>query len=57
MAINHSVIGVIEGVVTVALVAVLLKGRPDVLSKSPSLKSLPAVQEGKKGGGSYDEHV
>jgi cobalt/nickel transport system permease protein len=48
MAINHSVIGVIEGVVTVALIAVLLKVRPDVLSKSPSLKSLPAVQEAKR---------
>lgn len=45
MAINHSVIGVIEGVVTVVLVSVLLKLRPDVLSKSPSLKDLPAFQE------------
>ena len=44
MAINHSVIGVIEGVVTAVLIAVLLKVRPDVLSKSPALKSLPAVQ-------------
>jgi cobalt/nickel transport system permease protein len=44
MAINHSVIGVIEGFVTVAFVAVLLKVRPDVLNKSPALKSLPAVQ-------------
>jgi cobalt/nickel transport system permease protein len=44
MAINHSVIGVIEGVVTAVLVAVLLKVRPDVLSKSPILKHLPAVQ-------------
>jgi cobalt/nickel transport system permease protein len=44
MAINHSVIGVIEGVVTVVLVGVLMKLRPDVLSKSPSLKNLPALQ-------------
>jgi cobalt/nickel transport system permease protein len=45
MAINHSVIGVIEGVVTMVLVGMLLKFRPDVLSKSPSLKELPAVQD------------
>ncbi len=44
MAINHSVIGVIEGVVTAVLVGVLLKLRPDVLSKSSVLKSLPAVK-------------
>jgi cobalt/nickel transport system permease protein len=44
MAINHSVIGVIEGVVTAVLIAVLLKVRPDVLSRSPALKSLPVVQ-------------
>ncbi len=44
MAINHSVIGVIEGVVTAVLIASLLKLRPDVLSKSPALKSLPAVK-------------
>jgi cobalt/nickel transport system permease protein len=40
MAINHSVIGVIEGVVTVVLIATLLKLRPDVLSKSPVLKNV-----------------
>jgi len=45
MAINHSVIGVIEGVVTMVLIGVLLKLRPDVLSKSPSLKDVPALQE------------
>ncbi|MCW4044072.1 MAG: energy-coupling factor ABC transporter permease [Candidatus Bathyarchaeota archaeon] len=45
MAINHSVIGVIEGVVTMVLVGALLKLRPDVMSKSPSLKDLPIVQE------------
>jgi cobalt/nickel transport system permease protein len=44
MALNHSVIGVIEGVVTMILVGLLLKLRPDVLSKSPSLKDLPALQ-------------
>jgi cobalt/nickel transport system permease protein len=45
MALNHSVIGVIEGVVTMVLIGVLLKLRPDVLSKSPSLKDLPELQE------------
>lgn len=35
MAINHSIIGVAEGVVTVVLIATLLKLRPDVLEKSP----------------------
>ena len=44
MAINHSVIGVIEGIVTVVLIATLLKLRPDVLSKSPILKVLPFFQ-------------
>ena len=44
MAINHSIIGAIEGVVTVVLVAALLNLRPDVLSKSPSLKFLPIVR-------------
>lgn len=43
MAINHSIIGIIEGVVTAVLVGVLLKLRPDVLSKSPALKFLPPV--------------
>ena len=42
MVINHSVIGVIEGIVTVVLIATLLKLRPDVLSKSPNLKVLQA---------------
>jgi cobalt/nickel transport system permease protein len=44
MAINHSIIGAIEGVVTAVLVAILLKVRPDVLNKSPAMKALPAVQ-------------
>jgi cobalt/nickel transport system permease protein len=35
MAINHSIIGVAEGIVTVILIATLLKLRPDVLEKSP----------------------
>ncbi len=45
MAINHSVIGVIEGVVTMVLIGVLLNLRPDVLSKSPSLKDVPTLQK------------
>jgi cobalt/nickel transport system permease protein len=48
MAINHSVIGVIEGVVTVILIWTLLELRPDVLSKSPILKNLPAFQDSDK---------
>jgi len=44
MVINHSVIGVIEGIVTVVLIATLLKLRPDVLSKSPTLKALQFFQ-------------
>ena len=40
MAINHSVIGAIEGVATAVLIGTLLKSRPDVLSRSPSLKGL-----------------
>ncbi len=45
MAINHSLIGVIEGVVTVVLIATLLKLRPDVLSKSPVLKDVLSSQD------------
>jgi len=40
MAINHSIIGVAEGVVTVILIATLLKLRPDVLEKGPILGKL-----------------
>ncbi len=40
MALNHSVIDVAEGVVTVILVGTLLKLRPDVLEKSPILGKL-----------------
>jgi cobalt/nickel transport system permease protein len=51
MAINHSIIGVAEGVVTVVLIGVLLKLRPDVLQRSPVLgrlsifKSKQALEE------------
>lgn len=37
MAINHSIIGVAEGIVTIVLIGTLLKLRPDVLEKSPIL--------------------
>ena len=40
MALNHSVIGIAEGVVTVILIGTLLKLRPDVLEKSPILGKL-----------------
>jgi cobalt/nickel transport system permease protein len=40
MAINHSIIGVAEGIVTVILIATLLKLRPDVLQRSPILGKL-----------------
>ncbi len=41
MLLNHSVIGVAEGVVTVILIGTLLKLRPDVLEKSPILGKIP----------------
>jgi cobalt/nickel transport system permease protein len=41
MAVNHSVIGAIEGVVTVVLVGTLMKSRPDILANNPIIKSLP----------------
>ncbi len=44
MAINHSIIGVAEGVVTVILVGTLLKLRPDVLERSPVLGRLRIFQ-------------
>jgi len=44
MAINHSIVGVGEGIVTVVLIATLLKLRPDVLEKSPILDKLPFLQ-------------
>jgi cobalt/nickel transport system permease protein len=40
MAINHSIFGVAEGIVTVILIATLLKLRPDVLEQSPILGKL-----------------
>ncbi len=48
MAINHSVIGIGEGIVTMILVGTLLKVRPDVLSKSPILSRLPTFQSSKE---------
>jgi len=41
MAMNHSIIGVGEGIITMILVGTLLKLRPDVLQQSPILKRLP----------------
>ncbi len=40
MAINHSIIGAIEGIVTTILITALLLLRPDVLEKSPILSKL-----------------
>ncbi|MCL1977858.1 MAG: energy-coupling factor ABC transporter permease [Candidatus Bathyarchaeota archaeon] len=40
MALNHSIIGAAEGIVTVLLIMTLLKLRPDVLEKSPILGKL-----------------
>ncbi len=40
MAINHSIIGIAEGIITVILIGTLLKLRPDVLDKSPILGKL-----------------
>jgi cobalt/nickel transport system permease protein len=45
MAINHSIIGVAEGVVTVIIIGTLLKLRPDVLEKSPILGKLRMLQK------------
>lgn len=44
MAINHSIIGVAEGIVTVIIIGTLLKLRPDVLEKSPILGKLGMLQ-------------
>jgi cobalt/nickel transport system permease protein len=49
MAINHSIIGVAEGIVTMILVGALLKLRPDVLEQSPILKRLSVFQNKKEG--------
>lgn len=47
MAINHSIIGVAEGIVTMILIGTLLKLRPDVLEQSPILKRLPIFKNKK----------
>lgn len=44
MFINHSIIGVAEGVVSVIIVGTLLKLRPDVLQSSPILGKLALFQ-------------
>lgn len=44
MAMNHSIIGVGEGIITTILVGTLLKLRPDILQQSPILKRLPILQ-------------
>ncbi len=50
MAIHHSIIGVAEGLVTGALLKLLISSKPEVLSLSPTFKSLSlelrAVKEG-----------
>jgi cobalt/nickel transport system permease protein len=48
MAINHSIIGVAEGIVTVIIIGTLLKLRPDVLEKSPILGKLGIFQNKKE---------
>jgi len=48
MAINHSIFGVAEGMVTIVLIATLLKLRPDVLEKSPILGKLWIFQNKKE---------
>jgi cobalt/nickel transport system permease protein len=47
MAINHSIIGVAEGIVTVILIGALLKLRPDVLQQSPILGKLSIFKNNK----------
>jgi cobalt/nickel transport system permease protein len=48
MAINHSIIGVGEGIVTVIIIGTLLKLRPDILQKSPILSRLSMLQNKKE---------
>lgn len=48
MAINHSIIGVAEGIVTVIIIATLLNLRPDVLEKSPVLGKLSFLRNKKQ---------
>jgi len=40
MALNHSIIGIAEGIVTVIIIGTLLKLRPDVLANSPIIGKL-----------------
>ncbi|HVP92158.1 MAG TPA: energy-coupling factor ABC transporter permease [Acidobacteriota bacterium] len=47
MAINHSIIGVAEGIVTMILIGTLLKLRPDVLQQSPILERLDVFRNKK----------
>ena len=44
MALNHSIIGVGEGIITAILVGTLLRLRPDLLTQSPILKRIPQLQ-------------
>jgi cobalt/nickel transport system permease protein len=48
MAINHSIIGVGEGIVTVIIIGTLLRLRPDILEKSPILGKLSMFQHKKE---------
>ena len=48
MAINHSIIGVAEGIVTVIIIGTLLKLRPDVLENSPILGKLSIFKKAKQ---------
>jgi cobalt/nickel transport system permease protein len=48
MAINHSIIGVAEGIVTVIIIATLLQLRPDVLENSPVLGKLSFLRNKKQ---------
>ncbi len=48
MAINHSIIGIAEGVVAVIIIGTLLKLRPDVLESSPILGKLNVFQNKKE---------
>jgi cobalt/nickel transport system permease protein len=47
MAINHSIIGVAEGLVTVVIIGTLLKLRPDVLERSPILGKISLLKNKK----------
>jgi cobalt/nickel transport system permease protein len=48
MAINHSIIGVAEGIVTVIIIGTLLKLRPDILERSPILGKLSMFRHKKE---------